>query len=51
MERGDFGIYWFDFKNIRQELVHNDPEWNDHQPAIYISTGRWINTYRRKELV
>ena len=29
------------------ELVHNDPEWNDHQPApIYIKyKPRWINTF------
>ena len=47
-ERGDFGIYWFDFKNGRAgELVHNDPEWNDHQPApIYVKyKPRWINTF------
>ena len=47
-ERGDFGIYWFDFKNGKAgELVHNDPEWNDHQPApIYIKyKPRWINTF------
>ncbi|MCE7866707.1 MAG: hypothetical protein DYG83_07740 [Candidatus Brocadia sp. AMX2] len=47
-ERGDFGIYWFDCKNGKAgELVYNDPEWNDHQPApVYIKyKPRWINTF------
>ena len=37
----------FDCKNGRAgELVHNDPERNDHQPALCISTTpRWINTF------
>ncbi|NOG40041.1 MAG: hypothetical protein HND38_00515 [Planctomycetes bacterium] len=45
---GDFGIYWFDCKNGKAgELVYNDPEWNDHQPApVYIKyKPRWINTF------
>ncbi len=46
--RGDFGIYWFDFKNCRAgELVYDDPEWNEHQPApVYTKyRPRWINTF------
>lgn len=31
VERGDFGIYWFDCKNGKVgELVYNDLEWNDY---------------------
>lgn len=47
-ERGDFGIYWFDFSTgTAGNVVHDDPNWNDHQPApIYTKyKPRWINTF------
>ncbi|MCF6150685.1 MAG: hypothetical protein E3K37_18815 [Candidatus Kuenenia sp.] len=47
-ERGDFGIYWFDFnKGGAGDQVYDDPNWNEHQPApIYVKyKPRWINTF------
>lgn len=47
-ERGDFGIYWFDLsKGCVGELIHDDPNWNDHQPTpVYPKyKPRWINTF------
>ncbi|MEE9515060.1 MAG: hypothetical protein V3V54_03425 [Candidatus Brocadiales bacterium] len=47
-ERDDFGIYWFDFsKGAVGKLIHDDPEWNDHQPTpVYRKyKPRWINTF------